>query len=267
MKRKEKIHPAIYKLMEYYEELQDIESYEWLKWSDKRKRFSEKRANIFIVSLLLDQGQRVEYVEEKSEYLVNNFFKKGKNWWKNILREHYKTVARICKTGFNGGSFALNYQTNKFPKWLRSAAKKIVDDYDGDVRNIWNNIKDPQIIYDRLKEFDGIGDALAKMGQFILVRQYGLAGGISSRALMSVKPDIHVRRVVYRTGIAKSEKTNVVVETFENLDLKSPADIDAALWEVGRKYCKPRNPKCDEESDSCPLNEVCSFNRKKCPSD
>jgi endonuclease-3 len=263
MKKNANINLVINRLMEYYEELQDINGYEWLKWSDNRKRFSKERANKLFISLLLDQGQRVEYVEAKSEHLVNNFFRKGKNWWRNILREHHKTVTKICKTGYEGRSYALNFQTNKFPRWLRSAAKKIVEDYDGDIRNVWNNVKDPQIIYDRLKEFDGIGDALAKMGQFILVREYGLAGGISSRTLMSIKPDIHVRRVVYRTGIAKSEKIDEVVKTLENLNLESPADIDAALWIVGRNYCKPRNPSCTENSDPCPLNKVCSFSKRR----
>lgn len=58
------------------------------------------------------------------------------------------------------------------------AVEKIMGYYEGDVRNIWR-VKHTEVykIYDRFKEFDGIGDALAKMAQFILVRNYGIAGG------------------------------------------------------------------------------------------
>ena len=83
-----------------------------------------------------------------------------------------------------------------FPKNLKSAAIKIVEEYESDARNVWNGIDMENVdqIYWRFMEFEGIGDALAKMAQFILVRDYGIAGGNRSKKYLSVKPDVHVRR-------------------------------------------------------------------------
>jgi len=51
-------------------------------------------------------------------------------------------------------------------------------EYDDDPRNIWAvRVDQVQAIYEKFLAFDGIGDALAKMAQFILVRNYGIAGG------------------------------------------------------------------------------------------
>ena len=74
-------------------------------------------------------------------------------------------------------------------------------------RKIWSvKPHEVNLIYDRFVEFDGIGDALAKMAQFALVRNNGVAGGKTNQAKMSVKPDLLVQRVLFRTGITQGEK-------------------------------------------------------------
>ena len=146
-------------------------------------------------------------------------------------------------------------RVNSFPKQLRAAARKIVDKYNADVRKIWNNVskKDVDQVYWRLREFDGIGDALAKMGQFILVRSYGVAGGRKSKQYMSVKPDVHLQRVLFRLGICESKTPSSVIGNTEKLDLRSPADFDWAVWMIGHSYCHASNPNCEV----CPLDAVC----------
>ena len=133
-----------------------------------------------------------------------------------------------------------------------------MDSYDSDVRNIWNHVnkEDVDQIYRRFKNFDGIGDALAKMGQFILVRSYGVAGGKKSKKYMSVKPDVHLQRVLFRLGICESETPASVIKNTEGLNLKSPADFDWAVWKIGQSYCFASSPICR----SCPLDAVCEKN-------
>lgn len=127
-------------------------------------------------------------------------------------------------------------------------------EYDGDPRKIWAVPPEKvPLIYDRLKEFDGIGDALAKMGQFMLVRNYGVAGGSTSQRLMAIKPDELVRRVMYRTGVSSSSATKDVISSTEKLRLESPADFDAASWIIGREFCLKTFPKCKE----CPILVKC----------
>lgn len=184
------------------------------KWSGKRRRFHETRANRFFVGLLLDQLQPAERAWKGAGHLVDNYFRVTGNFWREITETHHATVRRICTHGFNGQPFALGMRVNAFPRQLRAAGRKIVDEYDADVRNIWNNVgkEDVDEVYWRLSEFDGIGDALAKMGQFILVRSYGIAGGRKSKKYMSVKPDVHLQRVLFRLGVCESEAPAPVIE-------------------------------------------------------
>lgn len=243
---------------EYYTNLTKADGYSWLKWADKRKRFTEISANAFFVGVILDQGQKTERAWNGGIHLVENHFGGNGGFWKNVSTTHHATVKRICQKEFNGTSYASVYTYNKFHKWLRSAASIMLEKYNGDPRNIWN-VKANKVddIYKRFKEFDGIGDALAKMAQFALVRMYGVAGGQASKSEMSVKPDVLVSRVLFRSGITKTNRISDTIKSVEALQLSSPADFDAAAWVIGRDYCTLSNPECD----SCPLEGICLYLR------
>lgn len=225
------------------------------QWSTERRQFTRVEANAFFIGVLLDQGQNAQRAWDAGRYLVNNYFTETENFWHEISATHSNTIKSICRTGYNGKAFALRYQVNRFPRDLKSVARKIVRDYDSDVRNIWNGVKTSNVddIYLRLKEFDGIGDALAKMAQFILVRDYGIAGGERAKRYMSVKPDVHLRRVLFRLGITEHQTPKSTIAGADELNLRSPADFDWAVWTIGRKYCRPKNPDCEE----CPLGSSC----------
>ena len=225
------------------------------RWSRIRKRITKTKANAFFVGVMLDQNQPADRAWDAAEYLVNNYFNETDDFWGEIANTHLATIRTICRTGYEGQAFAINFPTNLFPKWLKAAAKRIVSNYDSDVRNIWNGVKreDVDEIYRRFKEFEGIGDALAKMAQFTLVRSYGVAGGRASRKFMSVKPDVHLQRVLFRVGICNRETPSSVVADTDALDLRSPADFDWAVWRIGQLYCHSSYPECCD----CPLKEVC----------
>jgi endonuclease III len=245
---------AIENIHMYYKTLSKLDSNSWLSWTEKRLRFSITKANKFFIGIMLDQGQSADRAWDGGDHLVENHFKHKKGFWYGISETSLNKVTKICKRGYEETSYASNYNYNKFPRWLKSAANKMLTEYDGDPRNIWAiSQANVSLIYDRLKEFDGIGDALAKMGQFILVRSYGVAGGKDSQHLMSIKPDNLVRRVMYRTGISPSLKVRDVVASTDKLHLNSPADFDAASWMIGRNYCSNSSPKCAD----CPISEGC----------
>jgi endonuclease III len=205
---------------------------------------------------MLDQGQLAERAWNGGEHFVENQFTGRRGFWKEILAAHPQTVKSICTSGYEGKSYASVYCTNKFPGWLRSAAQKMLDTYQGDPRTIWAVApENVSLIYDRFLGFDGIGDALAKMAQFILVRNFRVAGGKKNQSKMSVKPDVLVRRVLARTGITKSDALPHVLTSLNELKLSRPADFDASLWVVGRKFCSKTDPNCSE----CPLQPVCEY--------
>ena len=226
-------------------------------WAKKRIRFaSEKDANAWFIGLMLDQNQPAERAWEGGEHLVNTHFADVENVWDAISQTHLNTLKRICNKGFKGKAYALGVSNPSFPRNLKEAAIRIVEKYDGSVRNVWKYIRATNVneLYDRLREFSGIGDALARMGQFILVRSMGVGGGEESKSLMRIKPDVHVRRVACRTGLCSSELLSVATSELDALNLESPADFDLAVWDIGREYCKPKSPNCSE----CPIEQVCA---------
>lgn len=250
---------AAAQILNYYAKLKDKNEYDWVKWSDKRKRFTEDSANAFFIGVMLDQGQVAERAWNGGKHLVKNHFTNASNFWEGIAKTPPRTIKEICQKGYDGNSYASVFCFNKFPRWLHSASIKMLHDYNGDPRNIWNvKGEDVELIYSRFKEFDGIGDALSKMAQFILVRNYGVAGGIKNRHKMSVKPDELVRRVLFRTGISASNRIRDSLTAIERLRLLSPADFDAAAWIIGREYCLKTNPKCS----LCPILKSCKYGRK-----
>ena len=225
-----------------------------VEWSDNRRRFTANKANAFFVCVMLDQMQKADRAWEAGEYMVENHFNDTGDFWKEISDTHLSTIRKICRRGYDGQAFALGVKANIFPDNLKSAAKKIVGHYGSDVRKVWSvDAKHVDDIYDRFKEFDGIGDALAKMAQFILVRDYGIAGGRDSKKYLSVKPDVHLQRVLFRLGIAEKETAASVIANVDNMKLRSPADFDWAVWNIGRDYCHSDKPDCSR----CPLEKIC----------
>lgn len=244
--------------MAYYSVLNKGNDHGDFRWSRVRRRFTLQKANAFFLGVMLDQGQLAERAWEGGAHFVENHFKGRRGFWGEILHAHPQTVRRICTSGYDETSYGIRYCRNKFPQWLRAAADRMLEKYQGDPRNIWTVApENVNLIYDRFLEFDGIGDALAKMAQFILVRNYQVAGGKKNQSRMSVKPDVLVRRVLARTGITESERLNDVLNTLGELKLGRPADFDASLWVVGREFCLNTNPNCNE----CPLQNECVYAR------
>jgi endonuclease III len=240
--------------MEYYDVLRRSDEHKDVRWTKGRKNFTLDKANAFFVWVLLNQGQKAERADEGSGHFIENQFTGRKGFWEIIATADPRVVKRICTSGYNGKSYATFYTKNKFPQWLRSAAMLMLKKYRGDPRNIWAVTHgDVGPIYDRFKEFDGIGDALAKMAQFALVRNYGMAGGKKYHSMMSVKPDVLVRRVLARTGLATSEDIDHVLTALKELKLRRPVEFDASLWVVGRSFCDKSSPDCD----NCPFDNVC----------
>ena len=113
--------------------------------------------------------------------MAREHFQNG-DFWEDMPRTRIDTLRRIARTGFDGKAYF------RFPrelaKNLKRAAEIITERYDGDARKIWNvDAEHVDKIYDRLREFRGIGDALAKMGQFALVRDVAAVEGLAADRL------------------------------------------------------------------------------------
>lgn len=150
----------------------------------------------------------------------------------------------------------MRFAANQFATWLRENACIMIDEYDSDPRNIWNNAKVDEI-REGFEKFSGIGVALSRMATNILVRNYGVADGRQARSQLFLKPDVLLKRVMYRVGFVENENERAILNAERIMKqediLRSPADFDAATWAIGRNHCHMNNPDCE----GCPISPVC----------
>lgn len=228
-------------------------NYEWAKWTNYRHHLSITTANRFFISVMLDQIGNADRAWEAGEHFVANHF--NDDFWNEIRDIHWATLRRICQYGFDGKTYAVHFTFNEFPKWIKTNARIMIDEYDSDPRNIWNNAEVAEI-RNRFENFAGIRVALSRMATNILVRNYGIAGGRRVRNQLFLKPDVFLQRVMYRVGFIENQRAVLKAERIMKQDriLRSPADFDAAIWAIGKEYCHKQNPNCAD----CPINQVCN---------
>ncbi len=90
------------------------------------------------------------------------------------------------------------------------------------------------------------------MATNILVREYHIE--LSDYYSIDISPDVQVKRIFYRMGLVENEEdVSSIVYKARELYPEFPGIIDVACWEIGRTYCNPTTPNCNE----CPLNHCC----------
>ena len=145
---------------------------------------------------------------------------------------------------------ALHRLPNTMAKVLVESMELLVEKYDGDASKIWDTAKNYGELKERLLEFPGVGEKIARMIAKILNDYfgYGFEGG-------ELPVDRHTRRVVERLtgGVAQPD------ELARMLFPQDPWLADIVLFYVGKNFCRPANPACE----SCPLAEYCAFRRRR----
>ncbi len=211
----------------------------------------------FLVAVQLDMGKPVwkawtgPYLIAKSIGLKNfnpAFISKlNKNTMVNILSKN-----RLgCR----------NLPHNRAANNLKELCKIIVKSYEGKASNIWEF----PASFDELKEnilgLPGFGIGLTNM----ILRDFLILGMIPQikktaheMENLQVKPDVHVKRVFYRTGLADKENVTAALKAAKKYSSNCPMALDFAAFIIGIEYCGSK--KCYD----CPL---CFRKNKKdlCP--
>ncbi len=134
-----------------------------------------------------------------------------------------------------------------------NAVQRIHTVYHDDASEIWKDKPGSAEVVYRFLGFDGVGIKIATMAANILARQYRIP--FSDFYSIDVSPDVHVKRVMNRMGLVDDEADNdKVIYKARELYPKFPGIIDYSLWEIGRTWCRPNDPNCEEciVSSECP---------------
>ena len=158
------------------------------------------------------------------------------------------------------------FQDKGFHRFNQKQAEALYDaicilkeKYGGDARRIW---QDPDLrqtpqpsaaaVISRFLEFPCVGIKIASMATNLLHRMFGIT--YSDYSALDASPDVHLKRVLYRTGlISDQENTDLVINKAREINPSYPGIIDEKCWEIGREYCRPTHPLCTQ----CELNNYC----------
>ena len=146
---------------------------------------------------------------------------------------------------------ALHRYVNNLPSWIVLAARRVLDDYDGDAERIWNDRPTAEQLRRRLERFQGIGQKKAAMAVEILERQRGVE--ITHLQGSDIAFDVHVRRVFLRTGVAEHDDQRHMIQRARLLNPERPGALDYPAWWIGHEWCRPSEPACP----ACPITEAC----------
>ncbi|MBP7103492.1 MAG: hypothetical protein KBA86_09630 [Bacteroidales bacterium] len=132
------------------------------------------------------------------------------------------------------------------------AIKDIRNKYKGDASNIWNNKPSSSSVVYRFLEFKGGGVKISTMAANILARQFRIP--FSDYYSIDISPDVHIIRVMKRMGFVPQNANNdMVIYKARELYPEFPGIIDFSCWEIGRNWCKPKNPICSD----CIVKDEC----------
>ena len=137
------------------------------------------------------------------------------------------------------------------PRWIVSAANRLLQEYRGDASGIWPAGDHVVAVTERLSAFDGIGRKKAVMAVEILTRHFDVA--LVGRECGQVAYDVQVRRVFLRSGLVERDTREAIESAARTACPEAPGTLDLPAWLIGRETCRPRRPRCDE----CRLSSVC----------
>lgn len=148
---------------------------------------------------------------------------------------------------------SLHRFNNDMAKYFYLGVSKIHKVYKDNAALIWTGNVSSATIVRRFLQFEGVGIKIATMATNILVRDFKIP--VRDKICIDISPDVHVKRVFRRIGfIGKDASNEDLIYCAKELNPVYPGIFDLSAWEIGRNWCKSRNPKCNE----CYLNEHCT---------
>jgi len=143
---------------------------------------------------------------------------------------------------------------NQAARTIISLSKLIMEEFEGDAEKVLN-LPLIEFLY-FFQRIYGVGPGIAHMTIRILIDEDMYEPKPDEYRFIDVKPDVHVIRVFFRSGLIRSRDGQSCVVAARKLNPEFPAKLDWPAWEIGRKYCDETSPNCIE----CPLGNYCPKN-------
>ncbi|MCJ7585827.1 MAG: hypothetical protein MUO30_13800 [Anaerolineales bacterium] len=140
---------------------------------------------------------------------------------------------------------------NDAPKTIQELTRFVVEECDGDASLIWKGKKATQV-HRTFDSIHGVGPGIASMAVLLIEKAFPVR--FEDRENMDIKPDVHTVRVLYRLGVSAAMTPESALEATRRMNPEFPGTVDAALWDIGRNWCSPTDPKSIE----CPVSVVCA---------
>lgn len=134
--------------------------------------------------------------------------------------------------------------------------KHIVKDYGGNASRIWANKPSCSLVAKRFLEFKGIGPKISSMATNILARDFKIQ--FSDYSCIDISADVHVQRVFTRLGLCdEGSSIEEIIKAARTLHPEFPGLMDLPTWEIGRDFCHPTTPQCNE----CYMRSLCNYSK------
>ena len=141
--------------------------------------------------------------------------------------------------------------------YFNEAIKTIHIKYKGNASSMWRGVNSAATVICRFLEFKGVGLKIATMAVNILDQEDVFPKDFD-RSAIDISPDRHVQRVMIRLGlISESPSVNQIVFKAKEIYPKFPGLLDLPFYDVGKKYCHTRKPKCQD----CPFSLCCNYKK------
>ncbi|GAI25856.1 unnamed protein product, partial [marine sediment metagenome] len=128
-------------------------------------------------------------------------------------------------------------------QYFHLAIHRIHKSYDDNASNIWKDSPRSATIVRRFLRFDGVGIKIATMAANILARDFKIP--LADKICIDISPDVQVMRVFTRLGlINQNAGGDELIYCARELNPDYPGIFDLSAWDIGRKWCRPTNPKC-----------------------
>lgn len=156
--------------------------------------------------------------------------------------------------GHMEGPPSLHWLHKEMSLHIHAALRRIAEKYEGRAEQIWADRPSSAGLVYRFLEFEGIGPKIATMAANILVRGFKIP--VSDYFSIDISPDRHVRRVLHRLDlIPEGASSELIMYRARALHPEFPGLLDLPLYEIGRKWCrpKPKQPDCGQ----CFMQDIC----------